>query len=177
VKLDMKRIGGPRPPKKKPPVTTAGGATTTPGSTEGGGTSAEGSGEPPPPPPPKKTGGSLTDNSLFIPGVAAAGVGAASLIVGTAFGVLALNETADLKRKCKSNKCPDTAAVRKTQDAALLDGNVSTAMFIVGGVGVAAGGVLLALVLTSDPPKGKEKAKAFVRPWIGAGEGGVYGAF
>ena len=46
-------------------------------------------------------------------------------------------------------------------------------MFIVGGVGVAAGGVLLALVLTSDPPKGKEKA--FVRPWVGAGQAGVYG--
>jgi hypothetical protein len=98
--------------------------------------------------------------------------------LGTVFGIMALNDTAEAKRSCDGNICPDTARVRKARDSAILNGNVSTATFIIGGVGLAAGGAMLVLQLVSPPPKpppGPEKA--FVRPYVGAGEAGLYGAF
>lgn len=136
----------------------------------------------PPPPPPKPVAPppkpvTSNNNGLIIPMGVAFGVGAIGLGVGTVFGIMALNETADLERKCSRGICPDETRNRRAQDAALADGNISTVSFIVGGVGVAAGGVLLGLMLASPSPQPKDKATASVSPWIGAGQAGVHGTF
>lgn len=135
----------------------------------------------PPPPPPKPVAPppkpASSSSGLIIPMGVAFGVGAIGLGVGTVFGIMALNETADLERKCSRGICPDDTRSRRAQDAALADGNISTVSFIVGGVGVAAGGVLLGLMLASPSPQPKDKATASVSPWIGAGQAGVHGTF
>jgi hypothetical protein len=145
----------PPPPKKK---------KKKKGADEGGGAEASG-------------GGGITNHGLFIPTVVTGGVGALGLLIGTISGAVALSQTAAVKKSCDGTTCPDSSSLRASRDAALVSGNVSTAFFIIGGAGVAAGGVMLALILTSDndAPKGKEQA--FVRPWIGPGQGGVYGRF
>ena len=88
---------------------------------------------------------------------------------------MALGTTDELLRKCDNNICPKTAGNQRLQEKAISQGNVSTAMFVIGGASLAAGGVLFTMVLVSDPPKGEEKA--YVRPFIGLGQAGVYGAF
>lgn len=83
-------------------------------------------------------------------GWAAIGVGAASLAVGTFFGIEAVSKKSDAN--CPDNHCAgggDPDALR----TAVKDGNLSTLFFVAGGV-LAAGGVAL-VVLT---PKGEPAA-------------------
>jgi hypothetical protein len=157
VELTLARTGGARP------AGASGGDTSTKITT--GGSSGGSSGG----------GGDILSGPFFIPMVVGFGVGVVGLGMGTAFGVMALNSAAEAKEDCDGNTCPDTVRVRRARDAAILSGNVSTATFIIGGVGIAAGAAMLVLNLTSSPPPKKEQA--FVRPYIGAGEAGVYGAF
>ena len=80
-------------------------------------------------------------------GWAAIGVGAASVAVGTFFGIEAISKKGDAN--CPDNRCAgggDPDALR----TAVKDGNLSTIFFVAGGV-LAAGGVAI-LVLT---PKGE----------------------
>ena len=72
-------------------------------------------------------------------GVASAGLGAAAIGAGAAFGVRAQgNLAASNEGGCNVNRCtPEGASLR---DEARAAGNVSTAMFIAGGV-LAAGGI------------------------------------
>jgi hypothetical protein len=153
VELTLARKGGP---KKTPGG--GGGDTPTKTTTSGGG-----------------GGGDLFSGPYFIPMAVGFGVGVVGVGLGTAFGVMALNSTAEAKEDCDGNTCPDTVSVRRARDAAVLQGNVSTATFIIGGAGIAAGVAMLVLNMTSSPPPKKEQA--FVRPYIGAGEAGVFGAF
>ena len=183
VKIDMKPSAAKK--KKKKPAASA----DPDGDAEEVSAEEEGEEEAPPPPKKKKKGadgdaeasggGGITKHGLFVPTVVTGGVGALGLLVGTISGAVALSQTAAVKKSCDGNTCPDSSSLRASRDAALVSGNVSTAFFIIGGAGVAAGGVMLALMLTSDngnaAPKGKEQA--FVRPWIGPGQGGVYGRF
>lgn len=127
----------------------------------------------PEPPKPKSSGGSV------IPAVASFAVGAAGLGVGAVFGILAFDETAKAKQYCDGNRCPARPEVVAARDVAIANGNVSTVGFVIGGVGVAAGIVLL---LTTGPgsesPPDEEKKDAFVvRPYVGAGEAGIVGTF
>ena len=126
------------------------------------------------PPPPKVTGGSK------IPAVASFVVGAAGVGVGAVFGILAFDETAKAKQYCDGNKCPPRPEVVSARNVAIANGNVSTVGFVVGGVGLAAGLVLLLTVgSSSDTPADKaDKKDAFVvRPYVGAGEAGLVGTF
>jgi len=138
--------------------------------------------KPLPPPPPPRTG-----LNVPLPTKIAFGVGGAGLVVGSVFGVLAFTSTSEAEDRCERNKCPRSA--RRNIDAALLNGNISTGAFIVGGVGVATGVVLL---LTAPKPSapapaqtGRARARgttaestgAWVRPWVGPGQAGVVGAF
>jgi hypothetical protein len=126
---------------------------------------------PAPPPPPPESGGSK------VPAAIAFGVGAAGTGVGAVFGLLAFNKTTAAKDSCKDNVCPDNPAVVKTRDQAVQYGNVSTVGFIVGGVGVATGIVLLITSSGSSEPAPGETKSAWVRPWVGPGQAGVLGQF
>lgn len=127
------------------------------------------------PPKPKESGGGTK-----IPAIASFVVGAAGIGVGAAFGILAFDETAKAKQFCDGNNCPATQAVVAARNTAIANGNVSTVGFVVGGVGIAAGIVLLLTVgSSSDTPADKaDKKEAFtVRPYVGAGEAGLVGTF
>ena len=114
-------------------------------------------------------------------------VGGVALAVGAGFGAVAMKGKADLEGKCSNNVCPegdDTLANAKTA------GNISTAAFIVGGVGVALGTVLFFTAGSSSsastggsraagasaPPK-KGLAALEPRAFIGIGQVGLGGSF
>lgn len=131
---------------------------------------------------PKAKSGKITQSSLFLPGMIAGGVGVVGLGLGTIFGAMALGTTSQLQSRCDGNVCPKTSANQRLQDDAISQGNVSTAMFVIGGLGAAGGGVLLVLAAngvgqSKSKPKEEVKEEAFIRPWIGVGQAGVYGQF
>lgn len=115
-----------------------------------------------------KGGGTL------VPGLLGLGVGAVGLGLGIGFGVVALGQTSDAKKNCTGNICSPAAA--DDISASKTSGTISTAGFIVGGVGVAAGVVML--IALSGPSKKKEKAASTtLTPWAGLGSAGVHGTF
>jgi len=124
-------------------------------------------------PKPKSEGGSK------IPAIASFGVGAAGIAVGTVFGLFAFDETNRARQFCNGNLCPARPEVIEARNVAIANGNVSTVGFVVGGVGVAAGVILLITSSGgSDKPEDKEKKDAFrVVPYVGPGEVGVVGTF
>jgi hypothetical protein len=122
--------------------------------------------------PKKKKSGGINP---IIPAGVAFGVGALGLGLGIAFGVMAINEADKAKQFCPNNRCPDDPAVKHARDLSLTNGYVSTAMFVVGGAGVAAGVVLL-VVLSPGKTK-KEAPKTAIAPWIGANQIGISGSF
>jgi hypothetical protein len=123
-------------------------------------------------PEPKSGGGTK------VPAIIGFSVGAVGLGVGAVFGVLAFDETAKVKALCDGNKCPARADVVAGRNTALANGNVSTVGFVIGGVGVAAGVVLLLTVGSSSEKPAEEKKDAItIVPYIGAGEAGVVGRF
>ena len=130
-------------------------------------------GEPPPQraadssPAPSK-GGSL------VPPLVAFGVGAVGLGLGAITGAMSLANVSDLRSKCPDNRCgPGQQA---TIDSTKTLGVVSTVGFVVGGVGAAAGVVLLLLRHPSAEGATSGRAPTFA-PWIGAGSAGVDGTF
>jgi hypothetical protein len=137
--------------------------------------------------PPKATAGPVEpppSGGLFphqnTVGIVLIGVGSAGVLVGAVTGGLALQKHDDLEAAgCVPEGCP--ASQQEALRSYHTLGTVSTVGFITGGVGVAAG---LVLVLTA--PKAPKKADAksaiaplapSVRPYIGAGEIGVVGRF
>ena len=116
------------------------------------------------------------------PAAIAFGVGAAGLAFGAVYGVFAFNETSNVEANCKDGRCPPDQA--EALDIAKANGTVSTVGFVVGGVGVATGIVLLIVRSSGDDeaPKDDEPAKedaseVSVLPWIGAGQVGLMGTF
>lgn len=103
---------------------------------------------------------------LPIVGFAVAGVG---VTVGAVTGLLAMNGKSELDRKCIDKLCgrDDHAALDRAGTMA----DVSTASFIVGGLGLGLG--LYGLI--SD--KGGAPKRAGVQPLLGIGKVGVHGAF
>lgn len=100
------------------------------------------------------------------------GVGAAGFIVGGITGGLTLANVSELEDDCGGKVCP-------TRDQARIDdattvAHVSTAGFVVGGVGVGVGVAALVVALTADetPTRGLS-----VRPWVGPGSAGLHGRF
>lgn len=98
-------------------------------------------------------------------------VGGVGLGVGTGAAIFASIKKGDLDKNCKPDldHCPE--ASRGVVDEYNTARTASTVGFIAGGVGVAAGAVLLA---TSPKPK---RDKAHVTPWIGLGSAGMLGTF
>ena len=121
--------------------------------------------------PEKKHGGNMWPAGISF------GVGAVGIGLGTVFGILAFKATSDVQSHCKGNVCP------KSQEGniktARTDGNVSTAGFVIGGVGLAAG-IVLALTVgrgSSEPAKDEKPKSATVTPLLGPGYLGAAGTF
>lgn len=101
-----------------------------------------------------------------IAGVTALGVGAASLVVGAIFGGLAMSKkAASNDGHCDAMDFCDTTG-RSLRADAITAGNVSTGMFVAGGV-LAAGGLVLFLTAPSGAAVRHESAS--VRLKVGAG--------
>jgi hypothetical protein len=125
-----------------------------------------------PPPAPPSSGGSK------LPAAIAFGVGAAGFGVGVVFGLLAFDKTGAAKERCDGDVCPDSPKLVALRDQAVTYGNISTAGFIAGGVGVATGIVLLITSSGSSAPEEAGKTEgAWVEPWVGPGQAGLAGAF
>ena len=131
----------------------------------------EGESTAPPPPPPAPKSNTLA--------YAAFGVGAVGVVVGSVTGILFLGKNSDLSKSCPDKIC-STAAGQSDLSATKTMGNISTIGFIVGGVGIAAGAVLL---LTGGAPAkasvtGKSAANELtVRPVVGGNYLGLSGSF
>jgi len=123
----------------------------------------------PKPPPPPDTGGSGGGGQLAA-GVAVGALGLAGIGVGTAFGILAMNKQDESLQHCPvdDNICtPEGVALRGD---AFTFAHVSTTGFVVGGVGLAVGAVLL-LTLPGDeePSRPSDSAAVVWSPWLAAG--------
>lgn len=117
---------------------------------------------------------------IYLPPWIAFGVGGAGLLVGTITGVLSISKVGDLDEKCPDYRC--TPAEQSLIDEAGTLGNVSTVGFVIGGVGVAAGVVLLlwrpgADAEDEDDGDAEIAAVVNVAPWFGPGAFGVKGRF
>jgi hypothetical protein len=85
-------------------------------------------------------------------------LGGAGLLAGVITGGLTLSQEAELATRCPEARCPasETAAL----DGARTLGNVSTASFVIGGVGVGVGLVALLVALSGDDAEDR----SFTRP-------------
>jgi len=147
------------------PTTTATTASTTP-------TGAPPSSSTPPQPEQPAT---KSHGGSALPWVAF-GVGGAGLAVGAVTGIIAMGKHSDLAKACTNGVCgPDQ---QSSLDSYHSMGTISTIGFIVGGVGVAAGVVLLLA-----QPKAEASASAapaaglHVFPVVGPGSLGAVGSF
>ena len=111
------------------------------------------------------------------------GVGGVSLSLGIGFGVAAINTTNAVLREwdCKEGVCP--AEAEDDVIAAKTNGNISTAGFVIGGVGIAAGTVLFLLSGDEEPKADDDetmeeaRSKVRVKPVLGPAYVGVHGTF
>jgi hypothetical protein len=105
------------------------------------------------------------------------GIGAAGLVVGTIFGVVALGNKSSLDSDCPAGKnaCPSTkgADVSSLNSSLNTNAGLSSVGFGVGIVGAVVGGILF-LLASSDAPK---TGALEVKPWLGLGSGGLNGTF
>lgn len=113
--------------------------------------------------------------SLFVPAMISFGIGAATLAAGAVTGVMSFDRVKKLETRCtEAGRCPPDAA--PLMDNARFFGNVSTAAFVVSGVAISAGIVLLVF----NNPKKPEKA-SLVMPYAAFSDQGsalgVWGRF
>ncbi len=118
------------------------------------------------------------DGGDILPAAIAFGVGGAGVVVGSIFGIMAISQTGSVKDQCNdSGACPKDQA--SDLDSAKTSGTISTIGFIVGGVGIATGVVLL--VLGGDAPANAslqaEAGPVTVTPFVGVDQAGVVGRF
>jgi len=120
----------------------------------------------------KISDGSNAKGGSVVPAVVAFGVGAAGLALGGAMGGLELGKVKDLEKRCPNKMCP--ADAQADLDKANQLATLSTVGFVVGGVGVAAGVVLLAVrkKAPANPSSG-----ALIVPWVTPGMVGLAGTF
>ncbi len=112
-------------------------------------------------------------NGKTIAAVTSLAVGGVGLVLGGVFGVLAMSKKSTLDGQCVAKACP--SGTQSTIDAANTFATVSTVGFIVGGVGLAAGIVLLAI--PNGAPTAKPVKGLTVTPMLGVTSVGVSGTF
>jgi len=117
------------------------------------------------PPPPSGISGKT------IGAITALSIGGVGLVLGGVFGVMAMSKKSTLDGQCTAKACPPGS--QSMIDSANTFATVSTIGFIVGGVGIAAGIVLLAIP-NGAPAK---PARGYITPTFGFGSVGVTGAF
>lgn len=163
----------PNAPKTPPPVvdnTAPGGAGAAGAPPPPAGSGEQGPGgtaAPPPEAPPSRS---------YAPAIVAFGVGAVGIGVGAVTGALAMSKASSIDKACPDKQCP--ASEKSDLDSAKTLGTVSTVGFVVGGVGVIAGVVLL--VAGGPPSSGSVSttAKAArVEPVVGDRYIGLHGSF
>lgn len=120
-------LAAPLAPPLAPPVATPAAATAEAPAPPPGGPASFGEA-------PSRLGGQRIA-SLVVAGIGVVGIG-----VGTAFGLMAISKKNDAEGVCP-NQCATQSQVNMWNDAKTT-GNISTALFIVGGVGLAGGAVL-----------------------------------
>ena len=120
--------------------------------------------KPVPPPPPPPTSG----RAQRMWGWVAVGVGAAGLLTGAVTGIVVAADSG-LRSNCPNGVCNPAKVDSGSLSTYNSLRNVSTAAFIVGGVGAVAGVTLLLWT-----PKREEPRMAL---WLGPGSAGVKGAF
>jgi hypothetical protein len=136
---------------------------------------------PTPPPPndsqkPDEAPKPAESSGLRTAGFVIGGLGAAALVTGGVFGVLALQKIRDVNQKCPSSPCPDGNAVSDDHSAGTF-ADVSTVTIIAGGAAVV-GGVIMVL---ASPKHADAKTGMSTHPVIvlgpTGGTVGVGGAF
>jgi hypothetical protein len=107
------------------------------------------------------------------------GVGAAGLGVGAVTGFIAMGKHSDIQTKCGGAVCTPSDNASGDIDSYHTVATISTVGFIVGGVGVAAGVVLLLTrpKTESVAPAAPPQAGLRVTPLIGLGSIGAVGSF
>jgi hypothetical protein len=89
----------------------------------------------------------------------ALGAGATGLVVGSVSGFLAIGKKSDLEDRCPERSCPTSAWEENDQYDRLR--TISTAGFVIGGIGIATGGVLLwTSSSASSPHTGRLRLRA-----------------
>lgn len=111
-----------------------------------------------------------TQQGPLWPALVSFGVGGVGLALGSVMGGVALSKMNELEEKCPTKQCDP--ADKSLADSARTFAHVSTAGFVLGGAGLAAGAVLLLLRPGKPAP-----SEASVRPWLGLGQAGVMGRF
>lgn len=101
-------------------------------------------------------------------------VGGVGLVAGTAFGLAARSTRDDLRSSCANDVC--TESERDAYDKGKMQANLSTAGFVVGGVGLGLGAVLL-LTGSQDKETAASTEAAAIRPYVGPTGAGLYGSF
>jgi hypothetical protein len=114
-----------------------------------------------------------------VPAYAAFGVGGAGVVVGTITGIMALGRKSDATTNCPQSRCIAGSQGEADLSAAKTLGTASTVGFIVGGVVIATGVVLLFTSSSSTPPATRASLPPApaVRPELGLGYAGVRGTF
>ncbi|MDB4997950.1 MAG: hypothetical protein JWM74_5382 [Myxococcaceae bacterium] len=114
-----------------------------------------------------------------VPAYAAFGLGGAGIVVGTITGIMALGRKSDATTNCPQSRCVAGSQGEADLSAAKTLGTASTVGFIVGGVGVATGVVLLFTSSSSTPAatRASRPPAPAVRPELGLGYAGVRGTF
>lgn len=108
----------------------------------------------------------------LVPGFIGLGFGVAGLGVGVATGLVASSKTSDIESRCDGTSC--LASDQPLADEASTFATVSTIGFIVGGVGVATGIVLL-VALSGDEEDGAPTSASPPAMQIGLGPAGIRG--
>jgi hypothetical protein len=106
-------------------------------------------------------------------GVATGGVGAAGVVLGSVFGLLASSKWTSSKSECPAAGCANHAAAVTDHDSASSMATVSTVAFAAGGIALAAGAVLF---FTGGKSQAEMPASIVVAPTIGAESAGVSAA-
>ena len=109
-------------------------------------------------------------------GWAAIGAGAAGVTLGSIFGLLAVGKKSSLRNACNGSLCPPTQ--EDNIEALHVNAVAANVSFLIGFLGLGAGGVLLFAFpegLGGESPRAE--SALVVRPWAGLGSVGAAGRF